>query len=118
MKKALVVDDMMFMRMTLKNTLEKNGFMVAGEADNGIAAVEKYKELQPDLVTLDITMPVMDGLAALREIKRLNKDANIIMVSALGQESMVMEAMQEGAKGFIVKPFKEDQIIRAVSKFV
>lgn len=118
MKKALVVDDMMFMRMTLKNILDKNGFMTAGEADNGIAAVEKYKELQPDLVTLDITMPVMDGIAALREIKRLNKDANIIMVSALGQESMVMEAMQEGAKGFIVKPFKEDQIIRVVSKFL
>ena len=116
MKRILVVDDAAFMRMSIKNMLQNNGFEIVGEAENGIQAIEKYQELQPDIVTLDITMPEMDGLQALREIKKIDPGASIVMVSALGQEARMKEAIIYGAKGFVVKPFKEEMIIAALSK--
>ena len=115
MKKVLVVDDAAFMRVSIKNMLTKNGYEVVGEAENGEIAVQKYKELQPDIVTMDITMPEKDGLAALKEILASNPGANVVMVSAMGQEGMVREAIISGAKGFIVKPFKEDVIVSALN---
>ena len=114
MKSVLIVDDAAFMRVSIKNMLTKNGYQILGEAENGRVAVEKYKELMPDIVTMDITMPEMDGLAGLKKIMAFNPSANVIMVSALGQEGMVREAVQTGAKGFIVKPFKEDTILSAL----
>jgi two-component system chemotaxis response regulator CheY len=114
MKKVLVVDDAAFMRVSIKNMLSKNGYEVVGEAENGKAAIVKYQELSPDVVTMDITMPEMDGLASLKEILAINPAANVIMVSAMGQEGMVREAVLSGAKGFIVKPFKEDIILSAL----
>lgn len=116
MKKVLVVDDTAFMRLALKSILEKNGFQVIDEAENGSEAVKKYKELKPDIVTMDITMPVMDGIQALKEIKKLDTDSKVVMISALGQESYVMEAVMSGAKGFVVKPFKEDYVVQTLSK--
>lgn len=115
MKKVLVVDDAAFMRVSIKNMLSKNGFEVVGEAENGKIAIQKYQELSPDIVTMDITMPEMDGLASIKKILAINPSANIIMISAMGQESMVREAVLSGAKGFIVKPFKEDAIIAALN---
>ncbi|ACL69817.1 response regulator [Halothermothrix orenii] len=115
-KKILIVDDAAFMRLTLKNLLENEGYDVIGEASNGQEAVELYQELEPDLVTLDITMPEMDGISALKEIKGIDPDAKIIMCSAMGQQSMVIEAIEAGAKDFIVKPFKEDRVKKAVKK--
>lgn len=117
MKTVLVVDDAAFMRLTLKNMLTKNGFEVVGEAENGVQAVQKCTELQPDIVTLDITMPEMSGIDALKEIVKVSPGSNVVMVSALGQESMVKESVVLGAKGFVVKPFKEEIIIAALSKF-
>jgi two-component system chemotaxis response regulator CheY len=116
MSKIMVVDDAAFMRITIKNMLKKSAHIVIGEAENGRKAVERYRALQPDIVTMDITMPEMDGLEALREILRINPTANIIMVSAMGQEAMVREAIMTGAKGFIVKPFKEDGILSAIDR--
>lgn len=115
MKKVLIVDDAAFMRVSIKNMLTKNGYEVIGEAENGRIAIQKYQELSPDIVTMDITMPEMDGLASIKKILELNPSANIIMISAMGQESMVREAVISGAKGFIVKPFKEDAIISALN---
>ncbi|MGM8364127.1 response regulator [Virgibacillus sp. W0181] len=112
----LIVDDAAFMRMMIKDILTKNGFEIAGEAENGIQAVEKYKEVQPDLVTMDITMPEKDGITALKEIKELNPDATIIMCSAMGQQAMVIDAIQAGAKDFIVKPFQADRVLEAIQK--
>lgn len=117
MKKVLVVDDAAFMRVSIKNMITKHGFEVVGEAENGKIAVQKFQELSPDIVTLDITMPEMNGLDALKEIMKNNPNAIVIMVSALGQESMVREAVMSGAKGFVVKPFKEDVIVSALNKF-
>ncbi len=117
MKKVLVVDDAAFMRVTIKNMLAKNGFEIVGEAENGAVAVQKCKELEPDIITLDITMPEMNGLDALKEIMKMRPQTNVVMVSALGQEAMVKEAVLSGAKGFVVKPFKEDIIISALNKF-
>ncbi|GAA0495669.1 chemotaxis protein CheY [Salinibacillus aidingensis] len=114
--KVLVVDDAAFMRMMIKDILEKNDFEVVGEAQDGNQAVEKYKELEPDLVTLDITMPEKDGITALKEIKESNPDAKIIMCSAMGQQAMVIDAIQAGAKDFIVKPFQSDRVIEAINK--
>ena len=116
MKRVLIVDDASFMRMSIKNMLANYDFEVVGEAENGVMAIEKYKELQPDIVTMDITMPEMDGLEALREIKKLDPGASVVMVSALGQEARMKEAIIYGANGFIVKPFKEDMLISALSK--
>ncbi|MFD2682820.1 response regulator [Bacillus seohaeanensis] len=114
--KILVVDDAAFMRMMIKDILTKNGFEVVGEAADGAQAVEKYKELSPDLVTLDITMPEKDGIAALKEIKEFDASARIIMCSAMGQQAMVIDAIQAGAKDFIVKPFQADRVIEAIQK--
>lgn len=112
----LVVDDASFMRMMIKDILSKNGFTILGEAENGLKAVEKYKELNPDLVIMDITMPEMDGIQAVKEIKKINSNAKIVMCSAMGQQAMVIEAIQAGAKDFIVKPFQADRVVEAVKK--
>lgn len=112
----LIVDDASFMRMMIKDILSKNGFTILGEAENGLKAVEKYKELNPDLVIMDITMPEMDGIQAVKEIKKINSNAKIVMCSAMGQQAMVIEAIQAGAKDFIVKPFQADRVVEAVKK--
>ena len=117
-KNILIVDDAAFMRMMIKDILTKNGYNVAGEAENGLKAIEKYNELQPDLVLMDITMPEMDGIAALKQIKAANANALIIMCSAMGQQAMVIEAIQGGAKDFIVKPFQAERVLEAVKKVV
>ena len=117
-KRVLIVDDAAFMRMLLKDIVTKAGFEVVGEASNGKEAVEKYKELKPDVVTMDITMPEMNGIEAVKEIKKIDPNANIIMVSAMGQQAMVIEAIQAGAKDFIVKPFQPARVIEALKKAV
>ncbi len=114
--KILIVDDAAFMRMMIKDILTKNGYEIAGEANDGAQAVEKYKELSPDLVTMDITMPEMDGITALKEIKKIDGNAKVIMCSAMGQQAMVIDAIQAGAKDFIVKPFQADRVIEAIKK--
>ncbi|MBP2627662.1 MAG: response regulator [Firmicutes bacterium] len=116
MKSVLIVDDTMFMRLSLKTMLEKNSFQVIGEAGNGAEAVEKYKELKPDIVTMDITMPEVDGVTALKQIREIDGKAKVVMVSAMGQEVMIRDAVMAGAKNFIVKPFTEDIVIKALSK--
>ncbi|SDM27456.1 response regulator [Sediminibacillus halophilus] len=118
MKSVLVTDDAAFMRLQLKDILGKIGLEVIGEATNGQEAVEKYKELQPDLVTMDITMPEMNGVEALQAIKQLDEDANVVMCSAMGQQAMVVEAIKAGAKDFIVKPFTAERIEAALQKFL
>ncbi|SHM10940.1 two-component system, chemotaxis family, response regulator CheY [Caldanaerovirga acetigignens] len=112
----LIVDDAAFMRMMIKDILTKNGFEVVGEAENGAVAVEKYKALKPGLVVMDITMPEMDGIEAVRRIKAIDPDARIIMCSAMGQQAMVIDAIQAGARDFIVKPFQPDRVVEAVKK--
>ncbi|MCU9612093.1 response regulator [Caldibacillus lycopersici] len=114
--RILVVDDAAFMRMMIKDILVKNGFQVIGEATDGRQAVERYLELSPDLVTMDITMPDMDGIDALRAIRKIDPQAKIIMCSAMGQQAMVIDAIQAGAKDFIVKPFQADRVIEAIHK--
>ncbi len=118
MAKIMIVDDAAFMRITIKNMLQKSEHEVVGEAENGRVAVEKYRELKPDIVTMDITMPEMDGLAALKAIRAEDPNAKVIMVSAMGQEAMVRDAVLNGARGFIVKPFKEDGILSAINKLL
>lgn len=118
MAKILVVDDAAFMRKVIRDTLTKNGYADIHEAVDGADAVEKYEELQPDLVLMDITMPNMDGLEALKAIRAKDSNANIVMCTAMGQEAMVVEAVQAGTKDFIVKPFKEDRLIKTVSSIV
>ena len=117
-KKILLVDDAAFMRMMLKDILTKNGYEVIGEAENGAKAVEKYGELKPDLVTMDITMPEMDGISALKNIRSIDSNAKVVMCSAMGQQSMVIEAIQAGARDFIVKPFQADRVLEAVKKVI
>ena len=112
-KNILICDDAAFMRMMIKDILTKNGYNVAGEAENGMKAVEN-----PDLVLMDITMPEMDGIQALKEIKKLDGGAKVIMCSAMGQQAMVIESIQAGAKDFIVKPFQAERVIEAVKKVV
>ncbi|GAB6152493.1 response regulator [Desulfosporosinus burensis] len=112
----MIVDDAAFMRMMLKDILTKNGFTVIGEAENGALAVEKYRDLQPNLTIMDITMPEMDGLQAVKEIRKQDSKARIIMCSAMGQQSMVIEAIQSGAKDFVVKPFQAERVVEAVTK--
>jgi two-component system, chemotaxis family, chemotaxis protein CheY len=114
--RVLIVDDAAFMRMMIKEILTKNGYAVVGEASDGAQAVDKYKELSPDLVTMDITMPEMDGITALREIKKIDPSAKVIMCSAMGQQAMVIDAIQAGAKDFVVKPFQADRVIEAIKK--
>ncbi len=115
MAKILCVDDAAFMRKVIKDTLSKNGYTDIYEAVDGADAVEKYSEIQPDLVIMDITMPNMDGLEALKAIRAKNGNANVVMCSAMGQEAMVIDAIQSGAKDFIVKPFKPDRIMKTVT---
>ena len=115
MKRVLIVDDAAFMRVSIKNMLSKNGYEIAGEAENGKVALQRFQELNPDVVTMDITMPEMDGLDSLKAILSVQPTAHVVMISALGQESMVREAVLSGAKGFIVKPFKEDVLISALA---
>ena len=117
-KNILICDDAAFMRMMIKDILTKNGYTVAGEAENGAKAVEKYTELKPDLVLMDITMPEMDGIQALKKIRELDPKASVIMCSAMGQQAMVIESIQSGAKVFIVKPFQADRVLEAVRKVV
>ncbi|MGX7327783.1 response regulator [Enterococcus bulliens] len=116
MKKVLIVDDAVFMRMKLKDILEKNGYEVVGEAQNGQEAFEKYQATTPDLVTMDITMPDVDGLEALKMIREIDSSAKVIMCSAMGQQGMVMDAIRAGAADFIVKPFDTDRVIKAIDK--
>ena len=118
MAKILLVDDAAFMRKVIKDTLNKNGYTDVHEAVDGADAVEKYDELHPDLVMMDITMPNMDGLEALKAIRAKDPNANVVMCSAMGQEAMVMEAVQAGIKDFIVKPFKPDRVLKTVSSIV
>ena len=106
------------MRVMIKDILTKNGYTVAGEAENGVKAVEKYNELKPDLVLMDITMPEMDGIQALKKIKEGAPNAVVIMCSAMGQQAMVIESIQAGAKDFIVKPFQAERVLEAVKKVI
>ena len=117
-KNILICDDAAFMRMMINDILTKNGYTVVGEAENGAKAVEKYAELKPDLVLMDITMPEMDGIQALKKIKEADPSATVIMCSAMGQQAMVIESIQSGAKDFIVKPFQADRVLEAVRKVV
>ena len=118
MAKILLVDDAAFMRMMVKETLTKAGYTDLYEAADGMQAVETYNDIKPDMVLMDITMPNMDGLEALKAIKSKDPNANIVMCSAMGQESMVIDAIKSGAKDFIVKPFKPDRILKTVSSIV
>ena len=118
MKRVMVCDDAAFMRMMIKDILVKNGYEIAAEAENGLKAVEQYPEAKPDLVLMDITMPEVDGIEAVRRIKALDPKANVIMCSAMGQQAMVIEAIQAGAKDFIVKPFQADRVLEAVRKVI
>lgn len=115
-KRILIVDDAAFMRMMIKNIVSKNGYEVVGEAENGQVAVDLYKQHKPDLVTMDITMPEMNGIEGVKAIRSVDPNANIIMCSAMGQQAMVMEAIQAGAKDFIVKPFQQDRILQAMER--
>ena len=114
----MICDDAAFMRMMIKDILTKNGYNVVAEAENGAIAVSKYAEFKPDLTLMDITMPEMDGINALKNIKAADPSANVIMCSAMGQQAMVIEAIQAGAKDFIVKPFQADRVLEAVKKVV
>ena len=118
MAKILLVDDAAFMRKVIKDTLTKNGYTDLYEAVDGADAVEKFSEINPDLVIMDITMPNMDGLEALKAMRAKNGSANIVMCSAMGQEAMVIEAIKSGAKDFIVKPFKPDRILATAEKIL
>ncbi len=116
MVKVLIVDDAAFMRTTIRMILERRGFEIVGEAENGEAAIIKYQECKPDIVTMDITMPKMTGIEALKVIRKLDPKAKVVMVSAMGQEPMVRESIISGAKTFIVKPFKEEQVVDTLLK--
>ena len=116
MARVLVVDDAAFMRKMLGDALSKGGHEIVGEAGNGVEAVDRFRDLKPDVTTLDITMPEKDGLAALKEILTLDPAARVVMCSALGQESKVLEAIKAGAKDFVVKPFQPDRVVDAIGK--
>lgn len=118
MTKVLIVDDAAFMRLAIRRMLEGNNFEVVGEAENGAEAIRKYSELKPDIVTMDITMPELGGVEALKSIISMDPTAKIIMCSAMGQECMVKEAVIAGAKSFIVKPFKEEHVLQTISKIL
>lgn len=118
MKTVLIVDDSSFMRKLIGKIFEREGFLVIGEAENGIVCIEKFRELRPEVVTLDVTMSHMDGIQTLSALMEINPDAKVIMISALGQESIVKQAISIGARTFIVKPFKNGQVISAVNKMM
>ncbi|MGB4589276.1 MAG: response regulator [Clostridiaceae bacterium] len=115
-KRIMIVDDAIFMRMKLKDIVEKNGYEVVAEAQNGAEAIEKYKTERPEIVTMDITMPEMNGIEALKGIRRIDPHAKVVMCSAMGQQAMVMEAIQAGATDFIVKPFETDRVLDSLVK--
>ena len=115
---VLIADDLKFIKLVLRELVEKAGFRVVGEASNGQEAVELYQAKRPDVVLMDITMPKMDGLAALKQILAVDPEAKVIMCSALGQQSLIVQALQLGAKDFIVKPFREDRVIGAIKKIL
>src|SRR5512135_643718 len=115
-RKVLIVDDAVFMRSMIRDIFASGGFEVVGEAANGLEAVEKFKQLKPDLTTMDIVMPFKSGIEATREIVKADPDAVVVMCSALGQESLVMEAIEAGASDFIVKPFKAEDVLTVVKK--
>ena len=117
MHKILIVDDAKFMRLNLNNIL-KSEFEIVGEAENGEKAVELYKNLNPDIITLDITMPVKDGIEALKEIIEYDKNAKVVMCSAMGQKGIVVDAIKSGAKDFLVKPFQKKKVIESLKKLV
>lgn len=117
-KNIMIVDDAAFMRMMIKDILTKNGYNIVGEAENGKKAIDVYTECKPDLVLMDITMPEMDGIQALKGIRANDPNAAIIMCSAMGQQAMVIEAIQSGAKDFIVKPFQAERVLEAVKKVI
>ena len=116
MANLLVVDDAAFMRMTIKKMVTPHGHTVVAEAENGVEAVRKYMECKPDVVLLDITMPQMDGLNALKRIREQDPNAKVVMCSAMGQQAMVAQAIQNGAKDFVVKPFQEDRVLAAIKR--
>lgn len=116
MARVMVVDDAVFMRMTIRKMIETEGYEVVGEAGNGVEAVQRYMEVQPDVVMLDITMPEMNGIDALKRIKEFDPKAKVIMCSAMGQQVMVAQAIQSGAKDFIVKPFEKDRVLAALQR--
>lgn len=116
MIKVLVVDDAAFMRLSVRKMLEKSGFEIVGEAENGYEAITKARDLKPDIITMDITMPEMDGIAALAQILKFDPKTKVLMVSAMGQEIMVREAIMAGAKSFLVKPFKKEDLVAALQK--
>ena len=113
---VLIVDDALFMRMMIKDILSKDGFEIVGEAENGVEAVKKYAELHPDIVTMDIVMPEMDGIEAVRNIIKIDPAAKVLMCSAMGQQPLVVEALEAGAKDFIIKPFQPAKVVEAVRK--
>ena len=117
-KKIMLVDDAAFMRMMIKDTLQKNGYTEIVEAGNGEQALATYAAEKPDLVLMDITMPVMDCLEALRRLREMDSSARVVMCSAMGQETMVVDALKLGAKDFIVKPFKPDRIMKTVNSIL
>jgi two-component system chemotaxis response regulator CheY len=114
--RVLIADDALFMREMIKEIIEKAGFEVVGEATNGNEVVEKFRELKPDITTMDIVMPLKSGIEALQEITKDCQDAKVVMISALGQDSLVIEALEAGARDFIVKPFKPDKVIEVMKK--
>jgi len=112
--KILVVDDAIFMRSLIRDIFARSPFVIAGEAENGLEAIEMYKELRPDITTMDIVMPEVDGITALKEIMKFDPQAKVIMCSALGQESLIAESIEAGAKDFIVKPFQPNKVLKVV----
>jgi len=114
----LIADDLQSIKLVLRDLLEKAGFRVVGEASNGEEAVELFQDKRPDVVLMDITMPKMDGLTALKKILKIDPGANIIMCSALGQQTLIVQALQMGAKDFIVKPFRPDRVINSIKKIL
>lgn len=117
MKRVMIVDDAMFMRRMLGDILAKSGqYEIVGEASNGVEAIACYKECKPDVVTMDVTMPEMDGIEAVKEIKKIDANARVVMVSAMGQQGMVIDAIQSGAKDFIVKPFQGDRVLESLAR--
>lgn len=118
MANLLIVDDAAFMRMTIKKMVMAHGHTVVAEAENGVEAVRKYTECRPDVVLLDITMPEMDGVSALKRIREQDPKAKVVICSAMGQQAMVAQAIQSGAKDFVVKPFEESRLIAAIDRVI
>lgn len=116
MKTILIADDSLFIRANLKDIITKNGYLLAGEAVNGAQAIELYRDLQPDITFLDITMPILDGISALKAIKAFNPNAKVVMCSAMGQKNFIEDALKYGACDFIVKPFKPEKVLLTIKK--